>query len=211
VSVNLNSSLAQQKLYQNLHGLGVVNAPERLQVEMNVERLNNYFLTKPLLNGAGEFTVSCTQNVPEFSFATVGESEICDAVMSIRSDTAGVDEIFFSFIKLLLPVVLTMLTHIFNHILVSCKSAGWQKTSVVLLISKVSSPAQFSDYRQISLLFCLSKAFEVLMARQMERHILCRSRCCYSWIFHRPLIWWCMGYCCASCKMPKTIRLVPVF
>jgi hypothetical protein len=43
VSVNLDPSLPQQKLYQSLRGLGVVNAPERLQVEMDVERLINYF------------------------------------------------------------------------------------------------------------------------------------------------------------------------
>jgi hypothetical protein len=32
-------------------------------------------------------------------------------------------------------------------------------------------PVKFSDYRPISLLACLSKVFEVLMARQMEAHI----------------------------------------
>jgi hypothetical protein len=46
-------------------------------------------------------------------------SEIYDAVMSIRLDAAGVDGIPMSFIKLLLPVVLLVLTHIFNHIFVS--------------------------------------------------------------------------------------------
>jgi hypothetical protein len=74
-----------------MRGLEVVNAPEKLQVEMDIERLNIYFLTRPLLNGAGEFAGSRTNNVPEFSFATISESEICDAVMSIRLDTAGVD------------------------------------------------------------------------------------------------------------------------
>jgi hypothetical protein len=43
-----------------------------------------------MLNGAGEFAVSRKNNVPEFSFATVSESEICHAGMSIRSDAAGV-------------------------------------------------------------------------------------------------------------------------
>jgi hypothetical protein len=33
-------------------------------------------------------------------------------------------------------------------------------------------------------------------------------RCCYSLIFHRRLIWWCMGCRCASCDKPRTIRLV---
>jgi hypothetical protein len=56
-----------------------------------------------MLSGAGEFAVSRTNNVPEFSFATFA--------------------------------------------------------------LKVSSPAKFSDYRPISLLVCLSKVFELLMAR----------------------------------------------
>jgi hypothetical protein len=76
--------------------------------------------------------------VPEFSFATVSESEICDVVMSIRSDAAGVDGIFLSVIKLLLPVVLPVLTHIFNHIFVSSEFPRKWKTSLVLPIPKVS-------------------------------------------------------------------------
>jgi hypothetical protein len=93
VWVNMDPSFHQRKLYQNLRGLGVLNAPERLQVELDVERLNNYFFTRPLLSWADEFAVSRTQNVPEFSFSTVSESEIYDAVMSVRSDAVGVDGI----------------------------------------------------------------------------------------------------------------------
>jgi hypothetical protein len=100
--------------------------------------------------------------VSEFSFVTVSEGEIYDAVMSIRSDVADVDGIPLLFKKLLLPVVLPVLT---------LRSAQNWKTSVVLPIAKVGSPAKFSDYKPISLLVCLSRVFVVLMARQMERHI----------------------------------------
>jgi hypothetical protein len=41
----------------------------------------------------------------------------------------------------------------------------------VLPISKVSHPASFFDFRPISLLPCLSKVCEVLMASQMNGHI----------------------------------------
>jgi hypothetical protein len=126
---------------------------------MDVERLNNYFLTRPLLNGAGEFAVSRTNNVPEFSFTTVSESEIFDAVMAIRSDAAGIDGIPLSFIKLLLPVVLPVLTHIFNHIFVSSEFPKKWKTSVVLSISKVSSPAKFSDYTNQSVFLFVCRRF----------------------------------------------------
>jgi hypothetical protein len=41
----------------------------------------------------------------------------------------------------------TVLTHTFNHILVSSEFPGKWKTSVVLPIPKVRSPAKFSYYR----------------------------------------------------------------
>jgi hypothetical protein len=119
--------------------------------------------------------VSHTDNVPEFSFVTVSESEICDAVMSIRSDAADVDGLPLSYKKLLLPVVLSVLTHISYHNFVSLKFPGKWKTSVVLPIPKVSSPAKFSVYGPISLFVCLLKVFEVLMARQMKRHFRCNN------------------------------------
>jgi hypothetical protein len=148
--------------------------PLRDPNEMDVERLNNYFLTRPLLSGADEFVVSRPNNVPEFSFATVSESKICDAGMSIRSDAAGVDGIPLSFIKLLSSSTCAD-PHIFDHIFVSFEFPGKWKTSMVFPIPKVSSLAKFSDYRPISLLVCFSKVFEVLMARQMERHIRCNN------------------------------------
>jgi hypothetical protein len=100
------------------------------QSVLGVEQI---FLRKPLLNEAGKFVVFRTNNLPEFSIATVtDESGICDAVMSIRLDASGVDGIRLSFIKLLLPV----LTHTFNHIFVSSEFPGKWKTSVVVADSK---------------------------------------------------------------------------
>jgi hypothetical protein len=84
----------------------------------------------------------------------------------------GVDGIPLTLIKLLLPV----LTHLFNHIFVSSELPEKWKTSVVLPIRNVpTTPAKFPDYRPISLLVCLSKVFEVFMARKMEKHIPCNN------------------------------------
>jgi hypothetical protein len=53
---------------------------------------------------------------------TVTEDEVCNAVMSIKSNAAGgVDEILLSFIKSLLPVLLGTLTYVFNHIFTCSK------------------------------------------------------------------------------------------
>jgi hypothetical protein len=56
------------------------------------------------------------------------------------------------------------------HIFVSSEFPKKWKTSVVLPIPKIGSTAKLSDYRPISILVCLLKDFEVLMALQMEKH-----------------------------------------
>jgi hypothetical protein len=65
-----------------------------------------------------------------------------------------------------------LLTHVFNYIF-TCSEfpARWMRASVVLSIPKVAVPVKFADYKPVSLLACLSKVFEVLMARQMEANI----------------------------------------
>jgi Reverse transcriptase (RNA-dependent DNA polymerase) len=69
-----------------------------------------------------------------------------------------------SFIKLLLPVILPILTFIFNHIFTTSEFPQRWKTSIVIPIPKVTNPGSLSDFRPISLLPCFSKILEVIMA-----------------------------------------------
>jgi hypothetical protein len=114
-------------------------------------------------------------DVPAFSFVSGTEDKVFNAVMSIKSNAAGVDEIPLSFIKSLLPVLLSTLTHVFDQIFTCSEFPVRWEASVVLPIPKAAVPVKFSDYRPISLLACLSKVFEVLMARQMEAGCCCVS------------------------------------
>jgi hypothetical protein len=107
VSVNLDPGLPPRKLYDNLRRLCVINGPERFNgdVEVERERLSS-FLTRPSLITGIDFDVP----------VSVTEDEVFNAVMSIKSNAAGMDDILLSFIKSLLPVLLGTLTHVFNHI-----------------------------------------------------------------------------------------------
>jgi hypothetical protein len=168
VSINLIHGLPPRKLYDNLRRLGVINGPERFSGDVDVKRLSSFFLS---LSTGIDFDVPVSTSVPEFSFVSVIEDEVFNAVMSIKSNAAGVDEIPLSFFKSLLPVLSGTLTHVFNHIFTCSKFPARWRASVVLPIPKNAVHVKFSDYRPISLLTCLSKVFEVLMARQMEAHI----------------------------------------
>jgi hypothetical protein len=49
-----------------------------------VERLSIFFLTRPSLSTGIHFDVPISTNVPEFSFVSVSEDEVLNAVMSIK-------------------------------------------------------------------------------------------------------------------------------
>jgi hypothetical protein len=72
-------------------------------------------LPRPLLNGAGEF-----------SFAAVSESEIYDAVISIRSDAAGIDTFVIR------KIAFASSSSCANPCFRKFGFLGWWKTSVVL-------------------------------------------------------------------------------
>jgi Reverse transcriptase (RNA-dependent DNA polymerase) len=81
------------------------------------------------------------------------------------------DDIPIKFIRLILPQILSHITHIFNTILTSsCFPATW-KISKIFPLAKKSNPSALSDYRPISILPALSKALEVIMKRQITQHI----------------------------------------
>jgi hypothetical protein len=67
-----------------------------------------------------DFDAPVSTNVPEFSFVLVTEVEVYNAVMSIKSNAAGVDEIPLSFITVLLGT----LNHVFNHIFTCSEFPG---------------------------------------------------------------------------------------
>jgi hypothetical protein len=99
----------------------------------------------------------------QLSFQRVGNIEVKNAIFNVKSMTIGLVGISLKFIKFILPLILPCITHIFNTILTKSLFPKTWKISKVLPISKVKNPCSLSDYRPISILPSLSKAFELLM------------------------------------------------
>lgn len=57
-------------------------------------------------------TATTTTN---FVFEPVSEEEVCNAILKVRSDAIGLDNIPLSFIKMLLPVIGAVVTRICNQ------------------------------------------------------------------------------------------------
>jgi hypothetical protein len=84
----------------------------------------------------------------------------------------GLDGISLKFIKLILPLILPCITHIFNTILTKSLFPKTWKISKDLPISKVKNPCSLSDYRPISIFPSLSKALEVVMKDQIMPFVI---------------------------------------
>jgi hypothetical protein len=73
-------------------------------MEVDVERMNQFFVTRSLPQNELDFDIPVTLGVPEFSFITVDSKDVFDAFMAVKSDASGLDGIPLSFVKMLLSV-----------------------------------------------------------------------------------------------------------
>jgi hypothetical protein len=93
-----------------------------------------------------------------FSFSCVVEVFVAAALGKITSNATGLDGFPLVFIKLFLPLILPVLTELFNYILTSSTfPLVWRIFSVVP-IPKVHFPTEKSDYRPIPVfVLCTSR------------------------------------------------------
>ena len=59
-------------------------------------------------------------NGDKFNFTACAPNDVYKSVIKIKSNAVGFDAVNLKFIKLILPDVLQVLTHIFNHIICTC-------------------------------------------------------------------------------------------
>jgi hypothetical protein len=96
----------------------------------------------------------------------VEEDEVFAAIVSIGSDGFSL-----KFIKIVLPHILSVLTHCFNFSITTCTFPSAWKTVLVLPLSKCGSPTGLFDFRPIRFLPVLSKEFEWLICDQFVDYL----------------------------------------
>lgn len=106
-----------------------------------------------------------------FNFRHTNTDEVCRKIYEIHTNATGVDEIPISFIKLLCPFILPVLTHLFNAIIDAQSFPESWKKAIITPIPKVANPIQPKDFRPISVLPAISKVLEKIMLDQITDHI----------------------------------------
>ena len=175
------SSSKPKELWQNFHGRLHPN-PHPIKADPNV--LNKYFssTTQRLLNTQDDLqnlinSLPSDCNASTFNLRLVTYNEVVNNLKSLRSDcSTGSDQIPVKFLKLVVDLIASPLTHIINSFISSSSFPAAWKIARILPIPKTDLPTEPDHYRPISLLPALSKVFERLIIQQMLPTILTNMR-----------------------------------
>lgn len=161
-------------------GIGKQNIQSCDVSELKLEELNSFFvkLGGTLTDNQRQQTIlEITQQqkvgtlFEKFRFKSVTEKEVEEAVLSIKSKAAGVDNINITFIQTLLPALLPTLKEIFNTSLLNSNFPDVWKLSNVRPLPKIKKPVGYEHWRPINILPALSKGLEKIVARQVTEYM----------------------------------------
>lgn len=138
-----------------------------------MDELNNYFAQiSGLTNGErcteATFLGELDYSDEKFYWSNVTPLAIRKAISRTRSNATGVDELSPRLIKMVLPVIMPILEHLFNQSLMQGIFPSIWKIATVSPVPKCKNPAQLKDYRPISILPILSKMLERIACEQMQ-------------------------------------------
>ena len=151
------------------HRLGTVGICKDKQNRLfhNPDIVNSYFIDSVPNVQINQHVVHQQDFAVEFQFSLIDETQVTSAFQRIKSNAVGLDLLPLKFLKIVLPFVLPQITHLFNFIILTSIFPDKWKTAKVIPLMKKAGNDSLNNLRPISILPCLSKAFEILMKDQI--------------------------------------------
>ncbi|XP_038104855.1 uncharacterized protein LOC119765306 [Culex quinquefasciatus] len=167
---HLDNRTPSRILWNRLKSIGVGKERTSPTCDFHPDAVNQTFLSSYI---AGEPVRRRTgpDNPYSFAFRPVQQWEVVNAVWDISSNATGLDGLPIAFVKIILPLTIQQVTHIFNSIIETSTFPVCWKHAKILPLRKKPHLNALTNLRPISILCALSKAFEKLMERQMSTFI----------------------------------------
>ncbi|XP_011348842.1 uncharacterized protein LOC105285967 [Ooceraea biroi] len=162
----------QREVWSGLRHLGLVKArPVDRSLDFTLEELNNYFVRDAGFDSDRIYLGEPEYGDEKFYFRHVGLEEVSAAVLRNKSPATGVDGLSGRLVRIALPSVLPVLSHIFNWSLMCGTFPSVWKAALVVPLPKTKSPSLLQHFRPISILCNVSKAPERLVADQIIKYL----------------------------------------
>lgn len=161
-----SARLGTKALWRNLRDVGAVSS-SNVKPSFTAEEYNVYLTSRSQATHSSPPVFAQARAPSSFSFANVPQLDVARVVYSIKSNAIGLDGLPLIFVKMILPFIVPVLTHIVNFAFTSSTFPRAWKLSKVLPVHKKSRFRRLEDFRPISILPCLSKVFEILAKEQV--------------------------------------------
>lgn len=140
--------------------------------EFDPDEVNRTFLSSFRQGAHRSGPWSTAADSPDsFTFRTVQSWQIINAIWDVKSNATGLDGLSIRFVKIVLPLVLHQITHMFNSIILTSVFPNCWKHAKIIPLRKKPHLSALTNLRPISILCALSKVFEKLLEQQMSSFI----------------------------------------
>ena len=165
----LNPNLPNKTLWQRLNDYNVTK-DKSSTIFQSPDVINNFFIDSVPDLPVDVPSIAPNHNNISFYFSLLTESQILEAFSKIKSNACGLDGLPLKFIKIVLPFIISHLTHLYNFIILTGIFPDCWKQSKVFPLKKKPGNENLNNLRPISVLPCLSKAFEILVKQQIVNY-----------------------------------------
>lgn len=170
-STRFGSALDSRQTWRVISDIGIGKENMKNKCQVDADELNQMFTSIPLIpvdvnnhNTTPNLSTELDTNLFEFSGVT--QTEVFYALSQVKSNATGFDNINPRFIKILLPLILPFITHLFNSIITTSSfPIKWKYAKIIPL------PKANSEFRPIAILSFLSKVLEKLLHQQMSKFV----------------------------------------
>ncbi|XP_075157983.1 uncharacterized protein LOC142231250 [Haematobia irritans] len=166
---SFRSAVDSKSKWRKIREIGI-GKPLTDTINANPDELNEKFLNfsdnsirAPSVSYVNPFDANSS-----FEFSCITDVEVLTSFQTVRSNAMGLDNLHPRFIKIILPLILPYITHIFNTAIMSSTFPTVWKFAKIVPIPK---PNTTSELRPIAILPFLSKVFEKLIHQQICNYL----------------------------------------
>ena len=168
--IYLDPKLPNKTLWNRLNIVGIGKNSDS-SIYHSSDDINSFFVNSIPNVSANLSSIETVRRSFEFSFQIIEDEAVAMAISQIKSNSMGSDEFPLQFIKIIASFLLPQITHLFNFIFLTNKFPHRWKLSKVFPLVKKAGCTELSNLRPISILPCLSKAFEIIVKNQIMTYI----------------------------------------
>lgn len=162
----LDIRLGSKAIWKNLRNVGVVSS-NNVKPCFTADEYNVHLTSRVADTSATSVPATVNTDDRLFAFGNVTCSDVARALHSIKSKAIGLDDIPIVFVKVSVPYILPVLTHIVNYCFTTSHTPKSWKLAKVIPHHKKTRSRGLDDFRPLSILSCLSKVLEILAKEQL--------------------------------------------